>query len=95
MRVIGLGEYEMSKKTRKRIARKNPTSTASAIAAATDSRPATKSVIKVMPSAGKVYLSSEDLDKRYQYVKDDLKRVAIIAIPMILGLIVVSFFIKI
>ncbi len=85
----------MSKKARKKIARNNPAATAVTSATATDSRPAIKSAIKVTPAAGKVYLSAEDLEKRYQYVKDDLKNIAIIAIPLIVILILSSFFIKV
>ena len=85
----------MSKKTRKKIVRKNMPVIAGANAAATGSKPVVKSAIKALPAAGKVYLSSVDLEKRYQYVKDDLKRIAIIAIPMIVILILASFFIKV
>lgn len=85
----------MSKKTRKKIVRKNPAAASGASATATDGKPAIKSAIKLMPAAGKLYLSAEDLEKRYQYVKDDLKRIAIIAIPLIAILLLSSFFIKI
>ena len=85
----------MSKKTRKKIVRKNMPVIAGANAAATGSKPVVKSAIKALPAAGKVYLSSVDLEKRYQYVKDDLKRIAIIAIPLIVILILASFFIKV
>ena len=85
----------MSKKTRKKIVRKNPAAASGASATATDIRPAIKSATRVMSAAGKAYLSSEDLDKKYQYVKDDLKNIAIIAIPLIVILILSSFFIKI
>ena len=85
----------MSKKTRKKIVRKNLPVIAGANAAATDNKSAVKSAIKALPAAGKVYLSSVDLEKRYQYVQDDLKRIAIIAIPMVVILILASFFIKV
>jgi len=85
----------MSKKNRKKIVRKNLPATAGANATATDSKPAVKSAIKVLPPTGKAYMSSEDLEKHYQYVKDDLKRIAIIAIPMIIILILASFIIKV
>jgi len=85
----------MSKKTRKKIVRKNLTGTAGSSDKLTDNKSVLKSTVKVPPAAGKVYLSSEDLGKKYQYVKDDLKRIAIIAIPLIVILILSSFFIKI
>ena len=85
----------MSKKTRKLKISKNQVSASSASVAVTDGKSAIKSSIKLVPSTGKVCLSSEDLDKRYQYVKDDLKHIAIIAIPLIFILILSSFFIKI
>jgi len=81
----------MSKKTRKKIVRKNLTGTSGS----GEKLIVSKSPAKVSPAAGKTYMSNEDLEKRYQYVKDDLKRVAYIAIPMILGLIIAAFFIKI
>lgn len=85
----------MSKKTRKKIVRKNLIGTAGSSDKLTDNRSILKSTVKVPPAPGKAYLSSEDLGKKYQYVRDDLKRIAIIAIPMILGLIIASFFVKI
>ena len=85
----------MSKKSRKKIVRKPLSGTGGASDKLTDNKSVLKSTVKVPPVAGKAYLSSEDLDKKYQYIKDDLKRIAIIAIPMILGLIIASFFVKI
>ena len=85
----------MSKKTRKKIVRKNLAGSSVASAVASDSKPIIESALKVPSAAGKVYMSSEDLDKKYQYVKDDLKNIAIIAIPLIAILILSSFFIKI
>jgi hypothetical protein len=93
--IIEYGEYAMSKKTRKKIVRKNMTGTAGSSDKLTDNKSVLKSTVKVPPAVGKAYMSSEDLEKRYQYVKDDLKRVAIIAIPMILALIIASIFAKI
>ncbi|MDD5311468.1 MAG: hypothetical protein PHO26_00335 [Dehalococcoidia bacterium] len=85
----------MSKKKRKKLAQKNLSGTAGTGAKLAGNQPAFKSAAKApVAAAGKLYMSSEDLDKRYQYIKHDLKTVAIIAIPMILGLIIASFFIK-
>lgn len=85
----------MSKKTRKKIARKDPVAASATSAAATDNKPTIRSAIKVTPVVGKAYLCAEDPGKRYQYVKDDLKNIAIIAIPLIVILILPSIFIKI
>ncbi|TSA55064.1 MAG: hypothetical protein D4R38_01245 [Dehalococcoidia bacterium] len=47
------------------------------------------------PSAvGKTYYSDDELKHRYAYVASDLKRIALIAVPMILGLIILSWFVK-
>lgn len=85
----------MSKKSRKKVARTKSVPLASINNTLATDRPSIKSDSKMPPAVAKSYISSEELDKRYQYVKDDLKRVAIIAIPMILILIIASFFVKI
>jgi hypothetical protein len=84
----------MSKKSRKKQARKNLARATGAGAQLPVKESAPKSATKAPVAAAKLYTSSEDLEKRYQYVKHDLITVAIIAIPMILGLIIASFFIK-
>jgi hypothetical protein len=81
----------MSKKTRKKVSRNSPARSSGASDKLADNKPA----LKAASAQGKTYMSTADLEKRYQYVKDDLKRVAIIAIPMIVGLIIAAFFIKI
>lgn len=43
----------------------------------------------------KTHLSSQDLEEHHQYVKDDLKNIALIAIPLIVILLVAAFFVKI
>ena len=85
----------MSKKTRKKIVRKNPDGTTVVSAKVTDSKSAVKTTLKTPVAASKVSISSEDMAKRYQYVKDDLKTIAFIAIPMIVGLFILSYFLKI
>jgi len=84
----------MSKKTRKKLARKNPAGITGVGPKLAVNQSTIKSAAKAPVAAGKSYMSSEDLEKRYQYIKHDLKTIAIIAIPMILGLIIASFLIK-
>lgn len=85
----------MSKKSRKKSARTSSPPRVSTHKTPVADRPSVKSVSKMPTAVVKSYMSSEELNERYQYVKDDLKRVAIIAIPMILILIIASFFVKI
>jgi hypothetical protein len=84
----------MSKKSRKKSTRTSSIPRASTNKSAVGDRPSVKSDSKVVSPAVKSYMSSEELAKRYQYVKDDLKLVAMIAIPMIIGLIILSLFVK-
>ncbi|RPJ62559.1 MAG: hypothetical protein EHM12_04365 [Dehalococcoidia bacterium] len=85
----------MSKKSRKNasriIASKHVTGNNSSVA----DKPLVRSSTKKMPVAVTAYTSSEELEKRYQYVKDDLTLIAIIAVPMIICLIMAGIFIKI
>jgi excinuclease UvrABC helicase subunit UvrB len=83
----------MSKKSRKKVVRTVPAKPVAGNNASVPDRPLVKAATKKMPAAVTHYLSSEELDKRYQYVKDDLKLIAIIAIPMILVLIIAGIFI--
>lgn len=85
----------MSKKTRKKIIRKNQTEMADSGDQSSDNKSILKSTVKVPTAPVKAYTSYDDFEKRYQYVKDDLKNIAIIAIPLIVILILFSFFIKI
>ena len=85
----------MSKKTRKKIVRKNMTGTAGSIDKLTDNKSVLKSTVKVPSAVSKAYMSQDDLAKRYQYVKEDLKHIAIISIPLILALLLASIFVKI
>jgi len=84
----------MSKKTRKKVARRGipPSRT---IAKSAESKSATSSSeVKKPVAVGKTYYSDEELKLRYAYVASDLKRIALIAVPMILGLIILSWFVK-
>jgi hypothetical protein len=45
-------------------------------------------------AVGKTYYTDEELKLRYAYVASDLKRIALIAVPMILALLISSWFIK-
>jgi hypothetical protein len=85
----------MSKKTRKKIVRKNMDGSTDTRDKVADNKSALKSTAKVPVAVGKATMSSEDMAKRYQYVKDDLKTIAYIAIPMIVGLFILSIFLKI
>lgn len=84
----------MSKKSRKKVARTNPAPQTANKKLVDDKLPV-RSDLKAPPAAVKTYMSSEDLEKRYQYVKNDLKTIAIIAIPMILILVIASFFVNV
>jgi hypothetical protein len=59
----------MSKKTRKKIARKDPAAASDTSAAATGNKTTIRSAIKLTPFVGKVYLCAENLGKRYQYAR--------------------------
>jgi hypothetical protein len=85
----------MSKKSRKKSTRTSSTQRVAASKTPVADRPSVKSDPKKMSATVTQYMSSEELNKRYQYVKDDLKLVAIIAIPMLLVLIIAGIFIKI
>jgi hypothetical protein len=83
----------MSKKTRKKVSRRvvssSPPSKKSIEGKGSESQDARKQV-----AVGKTYYTNEELKLRYAYVASDLKRIALIAIPMVLALIISSWFIK-
>jgi len=84
----------MSKKTRKKVARRViPTPRTSL--KNTENKGATSLSATNKPAViGNSYYSDEELKHRYAYVASDLKRIALIAVPMILGLIILSWFVK-
>jgi hypothetical protein len=85
----------MSKKTRKKIVRQDLIIPANASEKYTDNKLASKSTAKAPVATGKASMPPQDMAKRYQYVKDDLKTIAFIAIPMIVGLFILSFFLNV
>jgi hypothetical protein len=85
----------MGKKTRKNIARKNPVIPDASNAKPVDNKSISKTNAKVPAATGKTSISAEDLSVRYQYVKDDLKTIALIALPMIFGLFILALFLKV
>jgi hypothetical protein len=85
----------MSKKSRKKSTRASSVPRVSASNTAVAASSSGKTNVKVPAIAVRSYMSSEELAVRYKYVKDDLKLIAIIAIPMVLGLIIASFFVKV
>lgn len=84
----------MSKKTRKKTLRKNLP-----VAAVSKKTINNQTTFKSIPEASsitvKTHIPPQDWDKRYQYVKDDLKNIVLIVIPLIVILLVASVFIKI
>lgn len=83
----------MSKKTRKKIKRRIvPSSLPSKTGIESKSTTLAESK-KPMP-VGKTYYNDEEIKLRYSYVTSDLKRIALIAVPLILGLIILSLFVK-
>jgi len=84
----------MSKKTRKKVARRIPSSSRTTTRTAESKSATPLSVTKVPAAVGKTYYSDDELKHRYAYVASDLKRIALIAVPMILGLIILSWFVK-
>ena len=84
----------MSKKSRKksnRIISASRSTGNSAPVAGQSAKPAARSA----PATAKSYMSPEELAGRYKYVSDDLKLIALIAVPLILVLIIASFFVTI
>jgi hypothetical protein len=84
----------MSKKTRKKVARVNSAPVIPGDKKVVDEKLAAGIKTKMQSVAGKTYMSPADLAKSHKYVKDDLKIIAMIAIPMILALIIASFFLS-
>ena len=84
----------MSKKTRKKVARRGIPSSRTTARNAESKSAALLSEAKKPVAIGKTYYSDEELKLRYAYVASDLKRIALIAVPMILALIISSWFVK-
>jgi hypothetical protein len=80
----------MRKKTRKMIVRKDLMIPANASDKYANNESAPKSTAKAPVAEGKASMPSEDMAKGYQYVKGDLKTIALIAIPRMVGLIILS-----
>lgn len=83
----------MSKKTRKKTTRRVASSSLPS-KRGTESKSTVVAEVKKPLAAVKTYYSEEELRLRYAYVASDLKRIALIAVPMILGLIILSWFVK-
>ncbi len=84
----------MSKKTRKKMARRGMTSSRTTARSAENKSATSSSVVKKPVGVGKTYYSDEEIKLRYAYVASDLKRIALIAVLMILGIIILSWFVK-
>ena len=84
----------MSKKTRERVARRSVPSSPKSLKSLENKHASSLSEVKRTVAVGKTYYSDEELKLRYAYVASDLKRIALIAVPMILGLIILSWFVK-
>ena len=83
----------MSKKTRKKTTRRVTPSSLPA-KRGTEGKSTSVGEAKKPMTVGKTYYSDEELKRHYAYVASDLKRIALIAVPMILGLIILSWFVK-
>ena len=84
----------MSKKTHKKRLRKNMP--VAVVSKKTLNNQTTAKSIPETPSVTvKTHLSYPDLKEHYHYVKDDLKNIALIAIPLIVILLVAAIFVKI
>jgi hypothetical protein len=83
----------MSKKTRKKVSRR-------VVPASLPSKRGIESKSTILAETKKpavivkTYYTDEELKLRYAYVTSDLKRIALIAVPMILALIISSWFVK-
>ena len=84
----------MSKKTRKKVARRVLPSSRTSMKSTENKGATSLSEAKKPVAVGKSYYSDEELKLRYAYVASDLKRIALIAVPMILALIISSWFVK-
>jgi len=84
----------MSKKTRKKVARRVIPTARISVKSTENKGAASLSATNKPAAIGNSYYSDEELKLRYAYVASDLKRIALIAVPMILALIISSWFVK-
>jgi hypothetical protein len=84
----------MSKKTRKKVSRRVIPTHRTSMKSTENKGAASLSETNKPAAVGKTYYTDDELKHRYAYVASDLKRIALIAVPMILGLIILSWFVK-
>lgn len=90
----------MSKKSRKKVARARKRETScvgiSRDKLADNTQAAVLPDIKTSTAKHKpaTVAPTGDMKQHYRYVNEDLKHIALISIPMILGLVIASFFVK-
>jgi len=85
----------MSKKRQKKMARRVRPSSPTTMRSMENKSTTSLAEVKKPVAVVKTYYTAEELNLRYAYVRSDLKRIALIAVPMILALYVLSWFVKI